>query len=163
IQVREDLGYPVMITPYSQFVVTQSALNIATGERYKVVIDELIQYAAGVFSEDSGYTWMDENLTDKFLSLPRAKELIYDFAEDVPVKKVKEQFGGAFLSDEEFLMRYIMKDTQSIEDMRKAGPYKKYFPAGGSLYQLLDRLEKYPNIAHVQIQGFNRSLTLTNK
>ena len=30
-----------MITPHSQYMCTQAALNIATGERYKVVIDEL--------------------------------------------------------------------------------------------------------------------------
>ena len=115
VKVREELGYPVMITPYSQFIVTQSAINIATGERYKVVIDELIQYAAGVFNEDSGYTWMDENLKDKFLSMPRAKELsLNNYPDDMPIHKVKEQFGSAHMSDEELLMRFIMKGTSDI-------------------------------------------------
>ena len=41
IKIRAELGYPVMITPYSQFMVTQAAINVATGERYKVVIDEI--------------------------------------------------------------------------------------------------------------------------
>ncbi len=75
VRVREDLGYPIMITPYSQYVATQAAINVATGERYKVVIDELIRFAQGIFGEDSGYTWMDQNLKDRFLSLPRAAEL----------------------------------------------------------------------------------------
>src|SRR3569833_2217195 len=56
IRIREDLGYPIMITPFSQFVGTQAAINIATGERYKVVIDKLIRFAQGVFGEDSGFT-----------------------------------------------------------------------------------------------------------
>ena len=64
-----------MITPHSQFVVTQSAINVAMGERYKVVIDEVILFAQGVYGEDSGYTWMDANLKDRLLALPRAKEL----------------------------------------------------------------------------------------
>ena len=75
VQVRKDLGYPIMITPHSQFVVTQSAINVATGERYKHVIDELILFAQGVYGEDSGYTWMDQNLKDRLLGMPRAKEL----------------------------------------------------------------------------------------
>ncbi len=69
IQIREDLGYPIMITPFSQFVGTQAALNIATGERYKIVIDELIRFAQGVFGEDSGYTWMDQNLEGQMAGL----------------------------------------------------------------------------------------------
>ena len=75
MQVRKDLGYPIMITPHSQFVVTQAAINVAMGERYKLVIDELILFAQGVYGEDSGYTWMDQNLKDRLLGLPRAKEL----------------------------------------------------------------------------------------
>ncbi len=55
MRIREDLGYPIMITPFSQFVGTQAAINVATGARYKVVIDELIRFAQGVFGEDSGY------------------------------------------------------------------------------------------------------------
>lgn len=161
VRVREDLGYPVMITPYSQFVVSQAAINVATGERYKVVIDEIIQFAQGIFSEDSGYTWMDQNLRDKILSLPRAKQLSKPSDRDVPLHKIREQFGGPDLSDEEFLLRYIMKGTKEIEEMRKAGPHKTYFSASTPLVQLLDKLSKQQDITHVQIQGFNSSLVLT--
>ncbi|MFJ8258069.1 hypothetical protein ACIQ4Z_12435 [Peribacillus asahii] len=162
IRIRAELGYPVMITPYSQFMVTQAAINVATGERYKVVIDELIQFAAGIYSEDSGYLMMDQNLKDKFLSLPRAKELHYEPVEDMPIKKLKEQFGGPTLSDEEFMLRYIMKGTKDIEEMRKAGPYRQYFSASTPLVQLLDKLSKQPEITHLQIEDGKSSLILTN-
>ena len=49
VQVRKDLGYPIMITPLSQYVVTQAAINVATKERYKYAIDEVILFAQGVF------------------------------------------------------------------------------------------------------------------
>ena len=42
VTIHSELGYPMMITPYSQFVGTQAALNVASGQRYKVVIDELL-------------------------------------------------------------------------------------------------------------------------
>ncbi|MGG3081311.1 hypothetical protein [Heyndrickxia faecalis] len=162
VRVRENLGYPVMITPYSQFVVSQSAINVATGERYKVIIDEIIQFAQGIFSEDSGYTWMDQNLKDKILSLPRAKQLSRVSDENIPLHKIKEQFGGPDLSDEEFLLRYIMKGNQEIEAMRKAGPRKKYFSGTSPLLQVLDHLNKQPEISHVQIQSKTGSLVLAN-
>jgi oxaloacetate decarboxylase alpha subunit len=49
VQVLKDFGYPIMITPYSQYAVTQAAINVATGERYKYVIDDMILFAKGAF------------------------------------------------------------------------------------------------------------------
>ena len=63
-----------MITPYSQYVVTQAAINVATGERYKYVIDDMIVFAKGAYGEDSGYTWMDQNLRDRLLGMRRGSK-----------------------------------------------------------------------------------------
>ena len=54
-----------------------------------------------------------------------------------------------------------MKGTQEIEAMRKAGPPKKY-TASTPLVQLLDHLSKQQDITHVQIQGHQSSILLTN-
>ncbi len=47
--VREDLGYPPLVTPLSQMVGTQSVLNIITGERYKMIPNELKDYIRGLY------------------------------------------------------------------------------------------------------------------
>jgi oxaloacetate decarboxylase alpha subunit len=39
-RVREDFGYPPLVTPSSQIVGTQAVLNVVTGERYKMVPKE---------------------------------------------------------------------------------------------------------------------------
>ena len=39
-RVREDFGYPPLVTPSSQIVGTQAVLNVVTGERYKMVPNE---------------------------------------------------------------------------------------------------------------------------
>lgn len=39
-RVREDLGYPPLVTPSSQIVGTQAVLNVLMGERYKMVSKE---------------------------------------------------------------------------------------------------------------------------
>ena len=39
-RVREDLGYPPLVTPTSQIVGTQAVMNIVAGERYKMVPKE---------------------------------------------------------------------------------------------------------------------------
>ena len=71
VKVRTDLGYPMMITPHSQYMCTQAALNVATGERYQMVLDELIRFAQGAYGEDAGYLEMDTNLRDQLLANPR--------------------------------------------------------------------------------------------
>jgi len=163
VSVRKDLGYPIMITPYSQFVVTQAAINVATGERYKLVIDELILFAQGVYGEDSGFTWMDQNLKDKLLSLPRARELSAPKNSDISLKKLREQFGGAGVSDEEFLLRYIMKGEKEIAAMRAAGRPKQYFNSGMPLLTLLEELGKHKGICYVRVQRGGDALLTQNR
>ena len=74
VRVRRDLGYPIMVTPFSQFVVSQAALNVMAGERYKQVSDEIIKYALGFWGKEDSDA-IDPNIRDRILSLPRAKEL----------------------------------------------------------------------------------------
>jgi oxaloacetate decarboxylase alpha subunit len=48
-KVREDLGFPPLVTPTSQIVGTQAVLNILLGERYKVIPDEIKSYIKGYY------------------------------------------------------------------------------------------------------------------
>lgn len=48
-RVREDLGFPPLVTPTSQIVGAQSVLNVLMGERYKIVSNEVRQYLAGFY------------------------------------------------------------------------------------------------------------------
>ncbi len=48
-RVRQDLGYPPLVTPSSQFVGTQAVLNVLLGERYKVIPREVQNYVLGYY------------------------------------------------------------------------------------------------------------------
>jgi len=48
-RVREELGYPPLVTPTSQIVGTQAVLNVLMGERYKVVPKEVRDYVKGLY------------------------------------------------------------------------------------------------------------------
>jgi len=50
-KVREDLGYPPLVTPTSQIVGTQAAMNVLAGERYKVVTNEVRAYLRGMYGQ----------------------------------------------------------------------------------------------------------------
>jgi pyruvate/oxaloacetate carboxyltransferase len=53
-QVRKDLGYPPLVTPTSQIVGSQAALNVMTGKRYAVVANETRNYLMGLYGEPPG-------------------------------------------------------------------------------------------------------------
>ncbi len=48
-RVREDLGYPPLVTPTSQIVGTQAVLNVISGARYKLVPGEVKAYVRGLY------------------------------------------------------------------------------------------------------------------
>lgn len=50
-KVREDLGYPPLVTPTSQIVGSQAAMNVLAGERYKVVTNEVRAYMRGMYGK----------------------------------------------------------------------------------------------------------------
>ncbi len=53
-RVREDLGFPPLVTPTSQIVGTQSVLNVLTGGRYKSVTNEVKNYLLGHYGKAPG-------------------------------------------------------------------------------------------------------------
>lgn len=48
-RVREDFGYPPMVTPMSQIVGTQAVMNVVSGQRYKTVSKEARDYVKGLY------------------------------------------------------------------------------------------------------------------
>jgi pyruvate carboxylase subunit B len=59
-RVREDMGYPPLVTPTSQIVGTQATLNVLTGERYKVITTETKNYFLGLYGRAPGQ--VDRNI-----------------------------------------------------------------------------------------------------
>ncbi len=53
-RVREDLGYPPLVTPTSQIVGTQAVLNVLTGARYKNITNEVKYYLQGRYGKAPG-------------------------------------------------------------------------------------------------------------
>lgn len=165
VTVQRELGYPMMITPYSQFVVTQAAMNVATGQRYKVVTDEIIRFTLGAFGQDSGCSFMNPSLKERVLSLPRAREVqlaLDALAQQEPsLDEIRSSMGAKGDSDEEFLLKYIMKGDQDIAAMRRAGPYRRYDKLGApSASALLDELLKERRSARIHVSRGADYITL---
>ena len=53
-RVREDLGFPPLVTPTSQIIGTQAVLNVLLGERYKMCSREVQDYVKGLYGKPAG-------------------------------------------------------------------------------------------------------------
>ncbi|MGB9919333.1 MAG: biotin carboxyl carrier protein [Moorellales bacterium] len=122
VRVREELGYPVMATPYSQFVGTQATMNVIYGERYKVIPTDLVQYAAGWFGPSPAP--IDPNVMDRIATQPLAKEILGRSFPQPTVQELRAELGlGPEVSEEEFLLRYSLT-AKEVDRMLAAGPIR---------------------------------------
>jgi oxaloacetate decarboxylase alpha subunit len=159
VRVREDLGYPIMVTPFSQFIVTQASINVMLGERYKQVIDEIIQYTLGYWGTEAS-SGVDPNIKDKIMNLPRTKELINWTPPEPSLKEVREQLGGSGVTDDELLLRYIVREEKDINEMRKAPPIKEYQIMDHGFMNFIKGLLNYKNLDYISLVKSDLSLYL---
>jgi oxaloacetate decarboxylase (Na+ extruding) subunit alpha len=150
-RVREDFGYPIMVTPYSQFVGVQAAMNVILGERYKEVTDQVIQYALGLWGEAESAA-MNSNLRDRILASPRARELAGWQAPEPSIEEVRQQFGGAGVSDDELMLRYLA-GNDAVAALRAAPPRTQHGIDGRrTLVSLITELAKKRSLSRIRIE-----------
>src|SRR5699024_64673 len=115
IHVRKDLGWVIAVTPFSQYIVAQAALNVMSGERYQQVTNEVIDLLRGDFGPLPGE--VDQNLLDKALGTQRGQEAPSDTSE-LTIKDLRQKFGTK-ISEEELLLRAVMP-TEQVDGMYDA-------------------------------------------
>jgi oxaloacetate decarboxylase alpha subunit len=150
VQVRAELGYPIMVTPFAQFVGSQAAINIMTGERYKEVTDQVIQYALGLWGKE-GAAYMDPGVKAKVLDRKRAREMESFQIPNTPLEDVRKQYGGPSLSDEELIMRYYA-GPEFVDALKSAPPRKEYLDSRKPLVKLVEELGNKKDLAQVYIK-----------
>jgi oxaloacetate decarboxylase alpha subunit len=118
--VREEMGYPVMATPYSQLVGIQALLNLVNEERYTVFPDENLMYLAGHMGPIPGE--VAPEVLDKAFGSKRGKEFLDWERPDPSLKEIRHQLGEN-LSDEELILRFLIPGPD-VDAMLAAGPVK---------------------------------------
>jgi oxaloacetate decarboxylase alpha subunit len=161
VRVREDLGYPIMVTPFSQFVGSQAAINVIKNERYAQVTDQVIQYATGLWGKEAA-SEVDANIKDKILNRPRAKEFAGWQPPQPSLAEVRNKLGGPSLGDDELLMRYVA-GNEDVDAMRAAGAPKEYYDTKQPLLILLQELSQRKDFGQIHIKKDHLSLTLEKR
>jgi len=159
--VRAEFGYPIMVTPLSQFVGSQAAINVISGERYKQVTDQVINYALGIWGEE-GARDMDPSVKDKILNRPRAKELAKWVPPEPSLHEVRQKIGGRGVSDEELLLRWLLHEEE-ISAMRAAGPIREYVTAINPLVSLIEEMAQRTDLDRIHVEKPDFVLTLEKR
>ncbi|HEX6398661.1 MAG TPA: hypothetical protein VFZ95_14655, partial [Steroidobacteraceae bacterium] len=151
----QELGWPIVMTPFAQMVITQAVMNVTAKERYGVVPDEIIRYALGRFGKPN--VPIDPEVMARIEALPRTRELreepgMPDLAE------LRRRVGD--VSDEDFLLRATMPGGL-VDAMRAAGPAARHYdPSTKPVLALLYRLLAQRDLADITLDkpGFRLAL-----
>ena len=129
IRVREEIGWPIMATPFSQLVGIQALLNVVGGERYATIPEENLMYLAGWYGTPPGE--VDAEVLEKAAATARGKEMMdAGHAPQPELKDIRSEYGEN-LSDEELLLRYLIPG-EDVETMYRAdNPILPIRPLGG--------------------------------
>ncbi len=158
-RVRAEFGYPIMVTPYSQFFGVQAAINVMVGRRYQEVTDEVLLYALGYWGEEEAQS-IEANLRDRLVSSPRAKELAQLKAPEMTLRKFREKFGGTRVSDDDKLLEFFA-GAEALAAMKAANnPRSYHLSTATPLVALLEQLSRRKSVAQVYIhrEAFNLRL-----
>jgi oxaloacetate decarboxylase alpha subunit len=116
-RVREELGWPIMVTPLSQFVGVQAFLNVTSGARWSQLPDEVVRYVLGHYGPAPGE--IDPDLQARVLASPRAEALEHE-QHGMGIAAARERFGDE-LSDELLLLR-MMLPAEQVDALRSPAP-----------------------------------------
>jgi len=156
-RVREELGWPIVMTPFSQIVLTQAVMNVTGKERYGVIPDEVIRYALGKFGRPN--VPIAPDVMDRIDSLPRTRELRQEPGMP-PLPELRKRIGPE-LCDEQFLLRATMP-AGLVDAMKPVGAAARtYDPGMVPVKNLIRQLAARRDIAHIAVHkpGFKLELS----
>lgn len=104
-KVREDLGYPPLVTPMSQMVGVQATNNVLSGERYKNISKEVKAYCRGEYGTSPAP--INPEVMAKALGDEKPIEGRYADTLEPVFDKTKKELEGVAKNDEDVLS-YIL-------------------------------------------------------
>ena len=151
-RVRADLGYPIVVSPFAQYIITQSVLNVMGQdqgrERYATVPDEVRLYVRGGYGEIASE--IDPNLYDRITAgaepiSERPGALV------TPALDRIRKSRGPFASDDDLLLAAFYDDTQ-YGALKDAGPIgTDYSIMRTPLLTLVKELAERPDVRSFHI------------
>lgn len=100
-KVREDLGFPPLVTPMSQMIGAQAVFNVISGGRYKIIPTEIKNYVKGLYGRPAAP--ISDEIREKIIG---SDEIITVRPADLlkpEYDKLKEEIGTLAKSEQDVL------------------------------------------------------------
>jgi len=146
-RIRRELGWPIMVTPFAQFVGTQAVLNVVHGERYRIVPDEVKKYALGYYGKLLAP--VEPDVLDRIVENGSRRIALMPEPMAPAVGDLRRKYPN--ISDEERLLRYSFAGTQ-VDEMLAAGPTQTEYRFETPLAKLISELAKRRQFKYVHIE-----------
>jgi len=107
-RVREDLGFPPLVTPTSQIVGTQAVYNVLAGQRYKTITNEVKRYLQGGYGQAPAAVnpqVLKKAIGNEPVNEGRPADLL-----SPELNKLREESGSLALSEEDVLTFAMFPD-----------------------------------------------------
>lgn len=147
VQIRTDLGWPIMVTPFSQIIGVQAMLNVVGGERYRTVPDEVKMYALGYFGKLLAP--VDPNVLDRIIANGSPKIPLKPQPLAPAMPSLRKAYPDA--DDDELILRYMFAGNE-VNEMFAAGPLDLSSPRFSPVARLIKELSKRPQVRYVDVQ-----------
>ena len=159
VRVREEMGHPISATPFSQLIGIQSVLNVVTGERWSTVPEEVVLYLYEQYGVPPAP--VSEEIKDRVFETEQGRRLRNWQRPQPSIAEMREQYGGAKVSDEELILRYLVPE-EDLTAARAAGPLKTSYDYqdDAAVQDLLDHMNTLTRPKHVRIKRPDGEVTL---
>ena len=139
-RVREELGWPIMVTPLSQFVGVQAFLNVTTGARYSQIPDEVVKYVLGQYGPPPGE--LDPDVAATVLASPKAEQFRGE-EHRLDLAEARARYGEA-ISDELLLLRMMLPAEQVDAMLARSRATRRGARRGIRVVTLVEGLAQRP-------------------
>ena len=117
-RVRAETGWPIMVTPFSQFVGVQATLNVISGERYARVPDEMKKFVLGYYGKPNAP--VDPDVLDRIVANGPRGIALAPPAREPALAALRARYPAA--DDEELMLRHAFPEAEVNAMYAKARP-----------------------------------------
>ncbi len=146
-RIRPELGWPIMVTPFSQIIAVQAMLNVVGGERYRSVPDEVKMYALGHFGKLLAP--VDSDVLDRIVENGSQKVPLRPQPLGPGVAELRKAYPNA--DDDERLLRYMFPGNE-VDSMLAEGALKVSVPASSPMARLVEALAERPAVKYLEVE-----------
>lgn len=156
-RIRAETGWPIMVTPFSQFVGVQATLNVLTGERYGQVTDEMKKYALGYYGKLLSPVAPD--VLDRIVENGSKSIAITPPKPEPALPGLRKRYPDA--DDEELLLWHSFPE-EIVKNMFAAKPDTTDY-AGGALLHLVEEIAKRPSLSRVFVSKGSTNIDIRGR